>query len=120
MDSASPPSEPIFNVSTWTFEEVQAWADRPNHHDQELERIRAVTISHAQDDHLAPEHRKRWAKLSLQVNAHMNGDGPWQQARMAANNFRLRTLIIIGSAPTSKTPTGTPSCLSRTSSLPKR
>ncbi|MCW2940035.1 MAG: hypothetical protein JWN00_3020 [Actinomycetia bacterium] len=37
MDSASPPSEPIFNVSTWTFEEVQAWADRPNHHDQELE-----------------------------------------------------------------------------------
>ncbi|MFE2572037.1 hypothetical protein [Streptomyces mirabilis] len=76
------------------MEEVQAWADHPNHHGQELERIREVTVSHAQDDHLDAESRKRWAKLSLQTNARMPGDGPWPQARRAGNNFRLRTLII--------------------------
>jgi hypothetical protein len=95
MDSTSGTSRPILNVGTWTFEEVQAWVDRPDHRGQELERIiREVTVAHAQDDRLDAESRKRWAKLSLQTNARMPGDGPWPQARRAANNFRLRTLII--------------------------
>ncbi|MEV6582319.1 hypothetical protein AB0M92_29605 [Streptomyces sp. NPDC051582] len=38
--------------------------------------------------------RKQWAKLSLQVNARMQGGGPWDQARMAAQNFWLRTRMV--------------------------
>ncbi len=94
MDSVATPGGPIRNIGAWTFEQLQAWADRPDHHGQELERIREVTSRHAQDYRLDPADRKRWAKLSLQVNARMHGDSPWQQARMAANNVRLRTNII--------------------------
>jgi hypothetical protein len=94
MGSASPPSEPTSDISAWTIEQVQASADRTDQRGQELEILRAVTVFHAQDDRLEPEDRKRWAKLSLQINARMHGDGPWEQTRMVTQNFRLRTLII--------------------------
>lgn len=111
MDSVSSTSGPIFNVGTWTFEEVQAWADRPDHPGQELERIREVTVSHAQDDRLDAETRKKWAKLSLQTNARMPDDGPWPQARRANNNFRLRTLIIDRLGPDPQDPVWDPDLL---------
>ncbi len=53
-----------------------------------------VALSRANDQRLPAELRKQWAKLSLQVNARMHGDGPWDQARMAAHNFWLRTRMI--------------------------
>ena len=94
MDGVSPQNRPIGDISVWAFEQVQAWANQSDHHGQELERIREVTVFHAQDEHLDPEDRKRWAKLSLQINARMNGDDSWQQAGTATNNFGLRALII--------------------------
>jgi len=69
-------------------------ADHPDHCEQELERVRTMTVLHAQDDRLDPEDRKRWAKLSLQVNTRMHGDGLWERTRMVTQNFRLRTHII--------------------------
>lgn len=94
VDSVSGMSPSIADARAWPFDEFQAWADRTDHHDQELEQIREVTVSHTQDDRLDAESRKRWAKLSLHTNARMTGEHPWQQARKADNNLRLRTLII--------------------------
>jgi hypothetical protein len=94
MDSAPTPSGPTSDISTWTIEQVQNLAAQPGQHGQELERIRCISVAHAQRDRLDPDSRKKWAKLSLQVNARMHGDGPWEQMRMLTQNFRLRTLII--------------------------
>jgi hypothetical protein len=104
MDGVSPSNRPGGDISVWAFEQVQAWAHRSDHHGQELECLRVVTVSHAQDEHLDPDDRKRWAKLSLQVNARMNGNDPWQQTRAATNDFGLRTLIIDRLGPDTRDP----------------
>ncbi|MFJ2789046.1 MULTISPECIES: hypothetical protein [unclassified Streptomyces] len=77
-----------------SIEEVREWADRAGADGQEMEHIRSVALSRAEDRRLPAGLRKQWAKLSLQVNSRMHGDGPWGQARMAANSFGLRTLMI--------------------------
>ncbi|MFE5937198.1 hypothetical protein ACFQ69_17625 [Streptomyces sp. NPDC056470] len=59
-----------------------------------MEQIRVVALSSAEDGRLPAGLRKQWAKLSLQVNARMHGDGLWDQARMAMHNFSLRTRMI--------------------------
>ncbi|MFE5852655.1 hypothetical protein ACFQ61_05470 [Streptomyces sp. NPDC056500] len=76
------------------FEEVRERADRAGVDGQEMEYIREVALSHAENTRLPAESRKQWAKLSLQVNARMHGDGPWDQARMTRQSCGLRTMII--------------------------
>ncbi|MEU0991040.1 hypothetical protein [Streptomyces sp. NPDC005953] len=77
-----------------SLEEVREWADRAGADGQEMEYIREVALSRAQNRRLAAGLRKQWAKLSLQVNARMHGDGPWDQARMTRQSCGLRTMII--------------------------
>jgi len=86
--------EPIMNISAWTIERLEAYA--ATQHGQELERIREVAQAHAHRSREPKHVRLRWAKLSLDANARLHGNSPspWARARMARQNFRLRTWII--------------------------
>ncbi|MFF2641766.1 hypothetical protein ACFVUB_18175 [Streptomyces niveus] len=75
-------------------EQIRERADHAGADGQEMEHIREIALSRAKDARLPAESRKQWAKLSLHVNTRMHGDSPWDRARMAANNGRLRTLVI--------------------------
>lgn len=102
VDGISTGAAPVLNVGLWTFEQVKAWAHRPEHSLQELERIREVTAKHAYRDPVGPEAVKQWAKLSLLVNARMGGYGGHWRLRAAFRDARLRLRIIdrLGTDPT--------------------
>jgi hypothetical protein len=92
-DSASP-SEPTKDLSTWTIERVRSLAEDSDHKGRELEAIREVAAAHVYRSGELLQDRLQWAKLSLQVNHRMHGSSPWERARMACNNFMLRTWVI--------------------------
>jgi hypothetical protein len=87
--------EPVMNISTWTIERLEAYA-ATQQRGQEPERIREVGQAHAHRSKEPKHVRLRWAKVSLDANArlHGNSSSPWERARMARQNFALRTWII--------------------------
>lgn len=94
MSGEAEHQEPVTNISAWTIERLEAHA--ATQHGQELERIREVAQAHAHRSQEPKNVRLRWAKLSLEANARLHGNSPslWGRARMAHQNFRLRTWII--------------------------
>ncbi|MFD7826381.1 hypothetical protein [Kitasatospora sp. NPDC059803] len=112
MDTAST-SEPAEDLSVLTFDQLAAFAERPGRHRGELEGIREISALRAyrSEDGLGPAERKRWAKLSLRVNARLHGDAPWEQARMAQNDFMLRAWIIDHLGPDAQDPNWDPDAL---------
>lgn len=88
VDHESPSSD----LSTWTIERLQLFAEGA--HGGELEAVRVVAQGHAYGADETREIRKQWAKLSLQVNQRLRGDGPWEHARVAQHDFMLRAWVI--------------------------
>lgn len=86
--------EPVMNISAWIVERLEAYAAAQ--HGQELERIRVVAQGHAYRSQEPRHVRLRWARLSLDANTRLHGNSrdPWDRARMAHQNFKLRTWII--------------------------
>jgi hypothetical protein len=83
---------PIRDLDTWRFDRLEALAAAQN--GEELEQVRVIAQSHAYRSDEPRLVRLRWAKLSLQANERLHGDGPWEQARMAGQAFALRTWVI--------------------------
>jgi hypothetical protein len=92
-DEAEHP-EPVVNISDWTVERLEAYAAAQ--HSQELERIRVVAQANAYRSREPRHVRLRWARLSLDASTRLHGNSrsPWGRARMAQQNFMLRTWII--------------------------
>lgn len=82
------------DLSTWTIDRLRSLSKDTAPHGQTLEAIREIASAHTYHSGEPQESRLQWAKLSLQVNGRMHGDGPWEQARMACNDFMLRTWVI--------------------------
>jgi hypothetical protein len=82
------------DISAWTVERLEAYAAAQ--HGQELERVRVVAQARAYRSQEPRHARLRWARLSLDANARLHGNScdPWGRARMAHQNFWLRTWII--------------------------
>ncbi|MFF3427789.1 hypothetical protein [Streptomyces sp. NPDC002602] len=83
---------PSRDLSTWTIERLQMFAEDAQ--GQELEAVRVVAQSHAYRADEPHEARKQWAKLSLHANQRLHGDGLWDRARGAQRNFMLRMWMI--------------------------
>ncbi|MFD9223665.1 hypothetical protein ACFWDI_27530 [Streptomyces sp. NPDC060064] len=82
----------IRDLSTWTIEHLEAFA--AGQRVQGLERVRIIAQSRAYRAHQPRLVRLRWARLYLRANERLPGDGPWDQARRARQEFALRTWII--------------------------
>ena len=82
------------DIGAWPVERLEASA--ATQHGRELEAIRVVAQMHAYGSDEPKHARLRWAKLSLDANArlHGNGSSSWDRTRMAQQNFMLRTWII--------------------------
>ncbi len=92
MNADADHENPSRDPSTWTIERLQLFAEDAQ--GQELEAVRVVAQSHAYRADEPHEARQQWAKLSLQANQRLHGDGPWDRARAAQQNFMLRMWMI--------------------------
>ncbi|MFJ8437169.1 hypothetical protein ACIQ9P_38345 [Kitasatospora sp. NPDC094019] len=92
MNQVAVPEDPAADPSTWTIERLRTFA--ADAAGQQLETVRVVAQAHAYHSHEPRDVRQQWAKLSLQANHRMHGDGLWDRARMAQHDFMLRTWII--------------------------
>jgi hypothetical protein len=79
-------------IGTWTVERLEAFTEgtRGPH----LEAVRVLAQAHAYRDDEPREARLRWARLALLANERLDGDGPWEKARSAQQNFMLRMFVI--------------------------
>jgi hypothetical protein len=84
--------EPSRDFSTWAIERLRAFAT--NAQGQHLEAVRVVAQAHAHRSAEPREARQQWAKLSLQANQRLHGEGRRDRARAAQQNFMLRMWII--------------------------
>jgi hypothetical protein len=84
--------EPSHDLSTWPVARLRAFATDAQ--GQELEAVRVVAQTHAYRSDEPQQARRQWAKLSLQANQRLHGDGRWDRARAAQHNFMLRMWII--------------------------
>ncbi|MGM9380766.1 hypothetical protein [Streptomyces antibioticus] len=73
---------------------VQQCAEQAASDRQKTEMFREVAEARALNHRLSPELRRQWAKLSLQINTCVHGDGPWDQSRMVRLNAWLRAQMI--------------------------
>ncbi|MFD0267835.1 hypothetical protein ACFVGY_14800 [Streptomyces sp. NPDC127106] len=92
MNADADHESPSRDLSTWTIERLQSFAEDAQ--GQQLEAVRVVAQSHAYRADEPREARQQWAKLSLQANHRLHGEGPWDRARGAQQNFMLRMWMI--------------------------
>lgn len=100
---------PARDPSTWTFDELRTFVDGAR--GQDLEAARLVAQQQAFNDAHAREIRRQWAKLSLLANRRMLDDTPWSAARVAAQDFMLRTWVIDRLGPDETDPDWSPEAL---------
>ena len=100
---------PARDPSTWTFGELQTFVDGAR--GQDLEAARLVAQQRALHDCHAPELRRQWAKLSLLANRRMLDDTPSSAARVASQDFMLRTWVIDRLGPGGTDPDWSPEAL---------
>ncbi|MFJ7969729.1 hypothetical protein [Streptomyces sp. NPDC096324] len=92
MNADAEREDPSCDLSTWTIERLRSFAEDAQ--GRQLESVRVVAQGHAYRAGEPHEVRKQWAKLSLQANRRLQGDGPWDEARAVQQNFMLRTWVI--------------------------
>ncbi|MBL1087262.1 hypothetical protein JK359_35755 [Streptomyces actinomycinicus] len=92
MNADANHENPSRDLSTWTIERLQSFAEDAQ--GQQLEAVRVVAQGHAYFADEPREARKQWAKLSLQANQRLHGDSLWDRARAAQQNFLLRMWVI--------------------------
>ncbi|MGP3637253.1 hypothetical protein ACTU45_28575 [Streptomyces sp. 24-1644] len=92
MNADADHENPSRDLSTWTIDRLQSFAEDAQ--GQQLEAVRVVAQGHAYRADEPREARQQWAKLSLQANQRLHGDGPWDRARAAQQNFMLRMWVI--------------------------
>lgn len=85
-------NRPVPDLSTWTFERLEAFSAVQS--GQGLEAVRVIAQSNAYRSDRPRHTRLRWAKLSLDANERRHGDDPRDRARRSHQNFALRTWII--------------------------
>lgn len=83
----------IPDLSTWTIDQFESHIAILEGR-RELEQVRVVAQSNAYQTGESRDVRRRWATLSLTVNAQLRGDDPWDRARQWHQNFTLRAWII--------------------------
>lgn len=92
MSSDAYREEPGPDLSTWTFDQLQAFV-----HDacgQQLETARVAAQVQAYNSSNPQEVRRRWAKLSLLANRRMLDFAEGPSARVAQQDFMLRMWVI--------------------------
>ncbi|MEU2132354.1 hypothetical protein ACFXPY_36905 [Streptomyces sp. NPDC059153] len=92
MNADADHENPSSDLSTWTIERLQSFAEEAQ--GQELEAVRVIAQGHAYHADEPCEARQQWAKLSLQANQRLHGDGLWDRARETHQNFMLRMWVI--------------------------
>lgn len=100
---------PARGPSTWTFDELQRFVDDAR--GQDLEAARLVAQQQAYSDCRSQEIRRQWAKLSLLANRRMFDATPWSAARVASQEFMLRTWVIDRLGPDATDPDWSPEAL---------
>ncbi|MFF7927358.1 hypothetical protein ACFZDP_40630 [Streptomyces mirabilis] len=81
MNADADHENPSRDLSTWTVERLQSFAEEAQ--GQQLETVRVVAQGHAYFADEPREARKQWAKVSLQANQRLHGDTLWDRARAA-------------------------------------
>ncbi|MGW5180257.1 hypothetical protein ACWERY_38785 [Streptomyces sp. NPDC004082] len=85
-------SDPTQGMDTWTVERLEAFTARTR--GPHLEAVRVLAQAHAYSDDEPRAARLRWARLALLANERLDGDGPWNEARTAHQDFMLRMWVI--------------------------
>ncbi|MGW7267759.1 hypothetical protein [Streptomyces sp. NPDC054842] len=80
------------HIATWTVERLEVFTARTR--GPHLEAVRVLAQAYAYRDDEPRETRLRWARLALLANERLDGDGPWDKARAAQQDFMLRMYII--------------------------
>lgn len=106
MNADADHENPSRDLSTWTFERLQAFASDTQ--GRQLEVVRVVAQGHAYRADEPREARQQWAKLSLQANQRLHGDGLWDRARATQQNFMLRMWMIDQLGPDGEDPDWSP------------
>lgn len=100
---------PARDLSTWTLDRL--WTFIHGGHGQELETARVAAQQQAYNACHAPEVRRQWAKLSLLANRRMPDSTAGDSARVAQQDFMLRTWVIDHLGPDDTDPDWSPQAL---------
>ena len=106
MNADADHESPSHDLSIWTIERLRSFAEDTQ--GQQLEAVRVVAQGHAYHADEPREARLQWAKLSLQANQRLPGDGVWDRARAAQQNFMLRMWVIDELGPDDEDPDWSP------------
>ncbi|MET7981790.1 hypothetical protein [Streptomyces sp. NPDC005281] len=109
MNADADHQDPSRDLSTWTIERLQSFASSAR--SRQLEAVRVVAQDHAYRTGQPREVRRQWATLSLQANQRLPGDGLWDRARTAHQNFMLRMWVIDHLGPDSEDQSWSPDTL---------
>ncbi|WP_035858541.1 hypothetical protein [Kitasatospora cheerisanensis] len=109
MGSDAHRDEPARDLSKWTLDQLQTFIDEA--HGRQLETARVVAQGQAYNSSHPPEIRRRWAKLSLLANRRMLDNAERRAARVAQQDFMLRTWVIDRLGPDDTDPDWSPEAL---------
>ncbi|CAL9639223.1 hypothetical protein SUDANB96_06325 [Streptomyces sp. enrichment culture] len=99
-------AEPGHEPTAWTPDEMRAFIQGTQ--GRRLEAARVVAQGRAYDCARSPESRRQWAKLSLLANRRMPGAAEGEGARVARQDFALRTWVIEHLGPDDSDPDWSP------------
>ncbi|WP_256332607.1 hypothetical protein [Streptomyces sp. 2131.1] len=109
MSSDAHRDEPARDMSTWTLDQLQMFIH--DAHGQQLETARVAAQGHAYNSSRPLEARRHWAKLSLLANRRMLDSAERRSARVAQQDFMLRTWVIDRLGPDDTDPDWSPEAL---------
>ncbi|QSS95164.1 hypothetical protein H3V39_19225 [Streptomyces sp. M54] len=95
-------------MSTWTLDQLQAFIH--DAHGRQLETARVAAQGHAYNSS-RPLEARQWAKLSLLANRRMLDNAEERSARVAQQDFMLRTWVIDRLGPDDTDPDWSPAAL---------